>query len=139
MKKALIFTLIILMAVAFGIFSFLYWGIYDEGVRAGNVLRISKQGVIWKTYEGQLDLASFGALKNVSPLAGTFDFSVEPHSDSIVKLLEKVSLSGERVNLRYIKRYVIFPWRGKTKYFVRGVETSVHPATPPQRTDPFKN
>ena len=33
---------------------------------------------IWKTYEGQLDLGSLGALKNVSPLAETFDFSVEP-------------------------------------------------------------
>ncbi|MBE0646149.1 MAG: hypothetical protein IH596_00025 [Bacteroidales bacterium] len=139
MKKTLTVTVIILLAVLFGVFSFLYWGVYDEGVRAGTVLRISKQGVIWKTYEGQLDLSSFGALKKVSPIAGTFDFSVEPSNDSIVKLLEKVSLSGERVNLRYIKRYMTFPWRGKTKYFIEGVEQSPNPTPQPPQTTPFTN
>jgi len=137
MKKALTFTVIILMVILFGVFSFLYWGIYDEGVRAGTVLRISKQGVIWKTYEGHLDLASFGALKKVSPIAGTFDFSVEPKNDSVVRLLEKVSLTGERVNLRYFKRYMVFPWRGKTKYFIQGVEQSANPTPQPQQPVPF--
>jgi len=139
MKKALIITLIIILSIAIGIFSFLYWGVYDEGVRAGTVLRVSKQGILWKTYEGQLDLASFGALKKVSPIAGTFDFSVEPDNDSIVKQLEQVALSGERVNLRYIKRYMTFPWRGKTKYFIEGVEKSVHPSQQPQQPAPFTN
>ncbi|MFC2102092.1 6-phosphogluconate dehydrogenase [Bacteroidota bacterium] len=137
MKKALTIIVIILLVALFGVFSFLYWGVYDEGVRAGTVLRISKQGVLWKTYEGQLDLSSFGALKKVSPIAGTFDFSVEPSNDSIVKLLEKVSLSGERVNLRYIKRYMTFPWRGKTKYFIIGVERSAVPVTQPPQPTPF--
>ncbi len=139
MKKALIITVIIILVILGGIFSFLYWGVYDEGVRAGTVLRVSKQGILWKTYEGQLDLASFGALKKVSPIAGTFDFSVEPGNDSIVRLLEKVSLSGERVNLRYIKRYMTFPWRGKTKYFIEGVEQSPTPAQQPPQRDPFTN
>lgn len=122
MKKAFIITILIILALGAGIVSFLYWGVYDEGVRAGVVLRISKKGVFWKTYEGQLTLESFGALKNVSPFAETFDFSVERQHDSIVKQLEQVSLSGQRVNLRYIKRYVAFPWRGKTKYYIIGVE-----------------
>ncbi|MFH1936562.1 MAG: hypothetical protein ABIK52_03235 [Bacteroidota bacterium] len=137
MKKALTITVIILLVLLVGVLSFLYDGIYDEGVRAGTVLRISKKGIIWKTYEGQLDLASFGALKKVSPLAETFDFSVERNNDSIVRLLEEVALSGDRVNLRYIKRYMIFPWRGKTKYFVRGVEQSLHPKPLPPQPEPF--
>ncbi|TSA30248.1 MAG: 6-phosphogluconate dehydrogenase [Bacteroidetes bacterium] len=129
MKKVLIITGVVLLAILIGVFSFLYLGIYDEGIRAGTVLRISKKGVIWKTYEGQLALESFGALKKVSPLAETFDFSVERGNDSIVRLLESVALSGERVNLRYIKRYMVFPWRGKTMYFVRGVERGPNPET----------
>jgi len=139
MKKALTYTVVILLVILFGVFTFFYWGVYDEGVRAGTVLRISKQGIIWKTYEGQLDLASFGALKNVSPIAGTFDFSVEPENDSIVKLLEQVALSGERVNLRYIKRYMTFPWRGKTKYFIRGVDQSPNPGLQKPKPEPFTN
>ena len=137
MKKALTIAVIILLAILLGVFSFLYWGTYDEGIRAGTVLRISKKGVIWKTYEGQLGLESFGALKKVSPLAETFDFSVERGNDSIVRLLEYVALSGDRINLRYFKRYMVFPWRGKTKYFVTCVEQSFTPRAMQSQKEPF--
>ncbi len=122
MKKFLWITLTIILVTGAGVLSFLYWGIYDEGVRAGTVLRISKKGVVFKTYEGQLNTETFGALKKDSPFMETFEFSVEGDQDSVILDLESVALSGERVNLRYIKRYVAFPWRGKTTYFVRGVE-----------------
>jgi len=114
--------LIIIFVVTAGIFAFLYFSIYDEGVRAGNVVRISKKGVIFKTYEGQLNLQSFGALKGTTPFAETFDFSVENNRPDVIRELEAVALSGERVNLHYIKRYNVFPWRGDTKYFIINVE-----------------
>lgn len=114
--------LIIIFVVAAGIFVFLYFSIYDEGVRAGNVVRVSKKGVIFKTYEGQLNLQSFGALKGTTPFAETFDFSVENNRPDVIRELEAVALSGERVNLHYIKRYNVFPWRGDTKYFIINVE-----------------
>lgn len=108
------------------IFSFMYWGVYDEGVRAGTVLRISKKGIIFKTYEGQLNLQTFGALKGVNPIAEAFDFSVEGSNDQVLKDLETVALSGERVNLHYVKRYAAFPWRGETMYFITKVERPEH-------------
>jgi hypothetical protein len=114
--------LIILLVIVIGIFCFLQFGIYDEGIRAGNVVRISKKGIIFKTYEGQLNLQSFGALKGTSPFAETFDFSVEKNKPEVIRDLEAVALSGERVNLHYIKRYSIFPWRGGSKYFIVSVE-----------------
>jgi hypothetical protein len=122
MKKFMRVFLVVLIILSIAFLSFTYWGMYDEGVRAGNVLRISKKGIVFKTYEGQLSIQSFGALKNVNPLAETFDFSVEKDRDSIISALEEVALTGERVNLRYIKRYISYPWRGKTRYFIRGVE-----------------
>lgn len=122
MKKILLITLFILLVVGAAVFSFLYWGVYDEGVRAGTVLRISKKGVIFKTYEGQLNMETFGAMKKDAPLIETFEFSVEKKNQTVISELEAVALSGERVNLRYIKRYVAFPWRGNTNYFVQGVE-----------------
>jgi len=139
MKKAFRIAIIVIVVMGFGIFSFYYWGVYDEGMRAGTVVRISKKGIIWKTYEGQLDLESFGALKKVSPLAETFDFSVERSRDSVVKKLEKVSLSGKRVGLKYIKRYAIFPWRGKTKYFVREVIIAQDQVKPKEPPEPFSH
>lgn len=108
------------------IFSFMYWGVYDEGVRAGTVLRISKKGIIFKTYEGQLNLQTFGALKGVNPIMEAFDFSVESSSEQVLKDLETVALTGERVNLHYVKRYATFPWRGETMYFITKVERPEH-------------
>ena len=117
--KILLITALIVGAI---VFSFALWGVYDEGVRAGNVLRISKKGMLFKTYEGQLNLQTFGALKGANPIMESFDFSVEGNDTEVIKDLESVALTGERVNLHYIKRYVTFPWRGDTKYFITKVE-----------------
>jgi hypothetical protein len=114
---------ILILILLAGFFALAYFGVYDEGVRAGNVVRISKKGMVFKTFEGQLNLQSFGALKGTSsPFSETFDFSVENNKPEVIRELEAVALSGERVNLHYIKRYVKFPWRGETKYFITGVE-----------------
>jgi hypothetical protein len=47
---------------------------------------------------------------------------VERGKAEVVRELEAVALSGERVNLHYVKRYIAFPWRGKTKYYITQVE-----------------
>ena len=100
----------------------MYWGTYEDGVMAGKILRVSEKGVVFKTYEGKINLETFGALRGASPIAESFDFSVERGDGSLIKELETVSLSGERVNLYFVKRYVAFPWRGETKYFATRIE-----------------
>ncbi len=117
-RRILFFIALLLVAIA----AFLYWGTYEEGVMAGKIIRISQKGVIFKTYEAKLGLESFGALRGTSPIAETFDFSVEPSNHELVKELEQVALSGERVNIHYKKRYIRVPWRGSTKYFATRVE-----------------
>jgi hypothetical protein len=78
--------------------------------------------MLFKTYEGQLNLETFGALKGTNPIMEAFDFSVEPSNEQVINDLEAVALSGERVNLHYIKRYKTFPWRGDTQYFITSVQ-----------------
>jgi hypothetical protein len=121
-KKVVKVIVIVVVVGGAAWFSLMYWGTYDEGVRAGNVLRISKKGMLFKTYEGQLNLQTFGALKGTNPIMEAFDFSVESDDEQVIKDLEAVALSGERVNLHYVKRYATFPWRGDTKYFITKVE-----------------
>lgn len=118
MKKFILILLILGMAA----FSFMYWATYEEGVMAGKVVRVSEKGIIFKTYEGKLSLETFGALKGASPIAETFDFSVEGQETAVITELQQVSLSGERVNLYFKKRYMRFPWRGDTNTFVTKVE-----------------
>jgi len=121
-RKVVRFFIITLVIVLIGGFCFLYWGTYEDGVMAGKILRVSEKGVMFKTYEGKINLETFGALRGASPIAESFDFSVERGDENLVKELETVSLSGERVNLYFVKRYIAFPWRGDTKYFATRVE-----------------
>jgi hypothetical protein len=121
--KKVIRVIIILVILAGVItFSFLYWGTYEDGVMAGKILRISEKGVMFKTYEGKINLETFGALKGTSPIAESFDFSVEKSDKDLIQELQAVALSGERVNLYFVKRYALFPWRGDTKYFATRIE-----------------
>ncbi len=115
-------TLVVLVIIGIAIFAFLYWATYESGIMAGKVLRITEKGLIFKTYEGKLNLETFGALKGASPIAESFDFSVESNEADVIKALQDVALSGERVNLHFRKRYAQFPWRGETKYFITQVE-----------------
>ena len=114
--------ILIALILGLGVLALAYWGVYEKGIMAGKILRITEKGVLFKTYEGKISLESFGALKGVSPVAETFDFSIEGDQTEVIKQLEEVALSGERVNLHFVKRYVRFPWRGDTKYFVEKVE-----------------
>jgi len=115
-------TLLILLIIGLAVLSYAYWGTYEKGVMAGRVLRVTEKGMLFKTHEGKLSLESFGALKGVSPVAETFDFSVESDQTEVIQKLSDVALSGERVNLHFVKRFMQFPWRGDTKYFVTRVE-----------------
>lgn len=118
LRKIAIWALLIGIAV----FTFMYFVSYEDGFMAGKILRVSQKGVIFKTYEGKINLETFGALKGVSPIAESFDFSVKKGNPELVKQLEEVALSGERVNLFFVKYYFAFPWRGDTKYFVTKIE-----------------
>jgi hypothetical protein len=121
-KKFFRRLLIIIIVIFIAVMLFFYYGVYSSGVRAGVVLKVSNKGAIFKTYEGQLDLLSFGAVKSENQLSQTFEFSVEKDNKELIEKLEDVALSGERVRLRYDEKYVVLPWRGDTKYFVTEVE-----------------
>jgi hypothetical protein len=116
--------LLLALLLGGGVLAFMYWGVYERGVMAGKVLRVTEKGILFKTYEGKLNLESFGALKGASPIAETFDFSVEHSNTQVIEQLQQVALSGERVNLHFVKRYMKFPWRGDTRYFITQVERS---------------
>ncbi|MBN8652152.1 MAG: hypothetical protein J0L67_12030 [Cytophagales bacterium] len=114
--------LLIALVLGLGVLAFGYWGVYERGIWAGKVLSVSEKGIIFKTHEGKVSMESFGALKGTSPIAETRDFSVESNNETLIEDLQEVALKGDRVNLHFVKRYVRFPWRGDTKYFVEKVE-----------------
>jgi len=100
---------------------FLLYADYSSGVRAGVPVKFSKKGVVFKTYEGELNV---GGLTN-SPdgaIPTTWSFSVRRSDDKVHQDMERAMTEHKRVKLHYSEKYVQLFWRGDTKYFVREVE-----------------
>ncbi len=112
---------IVILVLAIAVFIFLNVANYSSGFRAGVPTKLSKKGVIIKTYEGTLNV---GGLTN-SPegaIPTTWDFTIKSSADSVVDKLNDAILEGSRVKLMYHEKYVRFFWLGDTKYFVYDVE-----------------
>jgi hypothetical protein len=115
-KIIFIFITTILLGVTC-YFTFLYYATLSEGVRSGELIKISRKGVLFKTYEGELSQGISGAR--------IFTFSV---LDGDAKAIEQLNeLQGQYVKLTYIERYRTFPWWGDTRYFITNVEKEKSP------------
>lgn len=120
-KKYTFRSIILIAILGLLVLSFFYFGTYAQGNRVGKVMKISEKGVVFKTYEGQINMEGFGAVKSDNMFSQTFEFSVEPARDDIIASLKRAMNDGNRVNIRYIERYWKIPWRGDSKHFVRDV------------------
>ncbi|KGL63284.1 hypothetical protein [Polaribacter sp. Hel1_85] len=96
---------------------FIYFITYSTGVRSGELIKISRKGVIVKTWEGQISQGISGAQ--------IFTFSVEDKNEKVIENLQK--FQGNYVKLTYKERYKTFFWLGDTKYFITKVEKEQSP------------
>jgi hypothetical protein len=113
--------LYILILIALGVASFFVFGTYSTGYRAGNVMKVSKKGVVFKTWEGQLNVGGLQGGETSSDVATTvWNFSVT--NEAIVDDIEEAVDVGTRVKLHYREKYLQFDFRGDTKYIVYKVE-----------------
>lgn len=85
-------------------------------------MKVSKKGYLFKTYEGQLNIEGFGAVRADNSFSQTFEFSIEKNQDEVVRALEEAALKGAHVSLHYNEKYFTFFWKGETKYFVDEVK-----------------
>lgn len=118
MKKFLIILISVVVVAAAIYYSFIYFATFSEGVRSGELIKISKKGVIVKTWEGEISQGISGAQ--------IFSFSVEDKYKDVIADLQKYQ--GRYVKLNYIERYKTLFWLGDTKYFITKVteEDSPH-------------
>lgn len=113
-----LFALVVLGLIlgAIGYLLYCNWE-YSDGTRAGNLMKVSKKGYIFKTYEGQLDMG--GIQGNMDGTMGSiWSFSLK--DDELYKELE--ALQGKKVMLRYKEINKAMPWQGDTNYFIYDVE-----------------
>jgi hypothetical protein len=117
MKKAFVVTLLGIVALLTIIYAFIYFVPYSEGVRSGELIKISKKGVVFKTWEGEISQGISGAQ--------IFKFSVLTRDEEVIRKLKEYQ--GQYVKLTYIERYATFIWLGDTKYFISKVEREKSP------------
>lgn len=119
------FIFIGIVVIVLAIFSYFLFGNYSEGNRAGTIAKLSRRGVLIKTYEGQLNIGGISTDgSHTSPL---WDFSVSNGKKEVIQQLEDAALTGAHVKLYYKEKFYTLSWRGETKYFVYKVETAPNP------------
>ena len=70
--KKIIFLIVLVITLCFGAYcAFIYYVPYSEGVRSGELIKISRKGVLMKTWEGEVSQGISGAQ--------IFKFSVEEY------------------------------------------------------------
>ncbi len=118
MKKLLFLVILGLVVIFSAVYAFIYFVPYSEGIRTGELIKISRKGVIAKTWEGEISQGISGAQ--------IFPFSVLDKDQDVIAKLEEYQ--GEYVKLNYVERYATFFWLGDTKYFITEVvkEQSPH-------------
>ena len=118
MKKIIGVLLSTVVIITILYYLFIYFVTYSTGVRSGELIKISRKGVIIKTWEGEISQGISGAQ--------IFTFSVEDKNEQVIENLQKYQ--GSYVKLTYKERYKTFFWLGDTKYFITRVtqENSPH-------------
>jgi hypothetical protein len=115
MKKYLLpfLGIIIVFLVIFFVARYSYT--YSEGNRAGRLIKFSRQGFMFKTYEGEMNLGGVSNATNGSLMMNyMWDFSVADQAvaDTLLKL------EGRDISVHYKEKMAKVVWRGDTKYIV---------------------
>ena len=110
-RKILLYIALSLTLISLIYFSFIYYIPYSEGVRSGELIKISHKGFIVKTWEGELSQGISGAQ--------IFTFSVMENEDVVIAEMKK--WQGKKVTLEFEERYKTFFWWGDTRYFITKV------------------
>ncbi len=112
-RRTLWISALLLLVSATGFF---LWSNYtrSDGTRVGTLFKISRVGIVFKTYEGQLHLTGSAMMTSQS----TWNFSV---ADART-YYELQQLEGKSVKCYYKEKINAMPWQGKTNYIVYKVE-----------------
>ena len=111
LRKVIMYFVLALVLVFTAYFSFVYFATYSEGNRSGELIKYSKKGYVFKTWEGELSQGISGAQ--------IFKFSVMDNEAEVIQQMK--DLQGEYVKVTYVERYRTFPWWGETNYYITEV------------------
>jgi hypothetical protein len=118
-RSILLKSLVVIAIILAGVMAFLYFATFSEGTRSGELIKFSRKGVVFKTWEGEISQGISGAQ--------IFSFSVLDRDKEVIEDLKNAE--GQYVRVTYEERFATFAWWGETKYFITGVEIAESPHT----------
>jgi len=89
---------------------------YSEGTRSGNLIKVSTKGVVFKSFEGELNLGGVRMLEGLEGNIWSFTILNDDVAESVKEF------EGKRVKVYYKERYKTMPWSGDTNYIVTEIE-----------------
>lgn len=92
---------------------------YSEGERTGTVLKFSKKGFTYKSWEGRLDLGGMTSDGDGHVVRNFWDFSVV--DEKVVPKIQEALRGGRRVSLHY-NQWAVSPITIDTQYEVDDVK-----------------
>jgi hypothetical protein len=107
------FWLVLLLLAGFVVY-YLFFRPFSEGFREGFIVKLSKKGYVFKTWEGEMRMNQLSLSEK-----DQFYFSIADE-----KIADQINKTDKRkfIKLRY-KQYLVTPfWRGDTKYFIDQLE-----------------
>jgi len=113
MKKILGRTLIIIIILIVGLGYWYYFNPYSDGERKGTLIKFTRKGNVFKTYEGELWLS---CRQMMNPEKFFFSVTDERLADSLMKLQD------ECLTITYRQYRRSLAWRGDSKYIVTGYQ-----------------
>lgn len=123
--KRIFFTMLgLLVAVSIATVLFLMYASYGEGYRVGNILKLSKKGVIFKTWEGELTQGFLEGTQDATAdgvATRIWYFTVNSDSGVIDQINHAID-SNKKVKVFYKEKYTHLPWIGDTRQVVYKVE-----------------
>jgi hypothetical protein len=122
LKKSLMWIGTILIMGAILYISFIRFSSYSNGYRAGDIIKFSRKGYVFKTFEGEMNLGGFTDNDQSEVTPTIWAFSVYSGKHEIKQQLITAMENGDRVRLFYKERYARLFWNGDTKYFIYKVE-----------------
>ncbi len=121
MKKIILVLLVLTMLLLTGC------GQYSSGERAGEITKFSKKGLIWKTWEGEMNLGGMRATDS-GAVSNLFQFSLDNSNkynvdnNQMITEIQFCMSTGRRCRLHYEQEVLTAPWRADTQYIITKVD-----------------
>jgi hypothetical protein len=115
MKKFLGYLVLLIIVVGGLLVYWNYYNVFSDGERKGILIKITKKGNVFKTYEGEMWLS---CRQMVNPEKFLFSIEDKALSDSLE------SLQDQCIQLQYRQYRKSLPWRGDSEYLIVGFTKS---------------